>query len=100
MLHTIRKEVLGEEVSQAGMAARYAEYFPTFIQRGIEGGLLDAKLAEYDLARIGAALNARRDLQFGYLGLQTLYDRYFLHIRGTRIELPQVFRSEEHTTEQ
>ncbi len=91
LLHTIRKEVLGEEVSQAGMATRYAEYFPTFIQRGIEGGLLDAKLAEYDLARIGAALDARRDLQFGYLGLQTLYDRYFLHIRGTRIELPQVF---------
>ncbi|MBO1113333.1 ribonucleoside-diphosphate reductase subunit alpha [Bordetella petrii] len=91
LLHTIRKEVLGEEVSQAGMATRYAEYFPTFIQRGIEGGLLDAKLADYDLARIGAALDSRRDLQFGYLGLQTLYDRYFLHIRGTRIELPQVF---------
>jgi len=91
LLHTIRKEVLGEEVSQAGMATRYADYFPAFIQRGIEGGLLDAKLAEYDLARIGAALDARRDLQFGYLGLQTLYDRYFLHIRGTRIELPQVF---------
>ncbi|MCD0505049.1 ribonucleoside-diphosphate reductase subunit alpha [Bordetella petrii] len=91
LLHTIRKEVLGEEVSQAGMATRYAEYFPTFIQRGIEGGLLDAKLAEYDLARVAAALDARRDLQFGYLGLQTLYDRYFLHIRGTRIELPQVF---------
>ncbi|WP_144632722.1 ribonucleoside-diphosphate reductase subunit alpha [Bordetella genomosp. 13] len=91
LLHTIRKEVLGEEVSQAGMQSRYADYFPIFIQRGIEGGLLDAKLAEYDLTRIGAALDARRDLQFGYLGLQTLYDRYFLHIRGTRIELPQVF---------
>ncbi|WP_026640689.1 ribonucleoside-diphosphate reductase subunit alpha [Bordetella petrii] len=91
LLHTIRKEVLGEEVSQAAMATRYADYFPTFIQRGIEGGLLDAKLAEFDLARVAAALDAQRDLQFGYLGLQTLYDRYFLHIRGTRIELPQVF---------
>ncbi|CAM4253084.1 ribonucleoside-diphosphate reductase subunit alpha [Bordetella muralis] len=91
LLHTIRKEVLGEEVSQASMATRYAEYFPTFIQRGIEGGLLDPKLAEYDLARVAAALDSRRDLQFSYLGLQTLYDRYFLHIRGTRIELPQVF---------
>ncbi|CAM4115175.1 ribonucleoside-diphosphate reductase subunit alpha [Bordetella tumbae] len=91
LLHTIRKEVLGEEVSQASMATRYAEYFPTFVQRGIEGGLLDPKLGEYDLARIAAALDSRRDLQFSYLGLQTLYDRYFLHIRGTRIELPQVF---------
>lgn len=91
LLHTIRKEVLGEEVSQDGMAARYAEYFPTFIARGIEGGLLSPDLASYDLTKLGKALNAKRDLQFDYLGLQTLYDRYFLHIRGTRIELPQVF---------
>ncbi|WP_459616866.1 ribonucleoside-diphosphate reductase subunit alpha [Bordetella sp. 2513F-2] len=91
LLHTIRKEVLGEEVAQADMARRYAEYFPTFIARGIEGGLLDPELAKFDLARVAKALDANRDLQFGYLGLQTLYDRYFLHIRGTRIELPQVF---------
>jgi ribonucleoside-diphosphate reductase alpha chain len=91
LLHTIRREVLGEEVSQAQMVQRYAEYFPAFISRGIEGGLLDAKLAEFDLPRLAAALDATRDLQFGYLGLQTLYDRYFLHIRGQRIELPQVF---------
>ncbi|MDQ2150696.1 ribonucleoside-diphosphate reductase subunit alpha [Alcaligenaceae bacterium C4P045] len=91
LLHTIRKEVLGEEVRQGAMNARYAVYFPTFIQRGIDNGLLDAKLATFDLDRLGKALNADRDLQFGYLGLQTLYDRYFLHIRNTRIELPQVF---------
>jgi len=91
LLHTIRKEVLGEEVSQADMASRYAAYFPEFIRKGIAGGLLDARLAEYDLARLGAALDASRDLQFNYLGLQTLYDRYFLHLGGARIELPQVF---------
>ena len=91
LLHTIRKEVLGEEVSQADMATRYAAYFPEFIRKGIDGGLLDAKLGEYDLARLGAALDSQRDLQFSYLGLQTLYDRYFLHIGGSRIELPQVF---------
>ena len=87
---TIRKEVLGQEVSQADMSQRYADYFPTFISRGIEGGLLSPDLSQYDLL-LGQALDASRDLQFGYLGLQTLYDRYFLHIRGTRIELPQVF---------
>ncbi|AOB29861.1 ribonucleotide-diphosphate reductase subunit alpha [Bordetella sp. H567] len=91
LLHTIRKEVLGEEVSQAQMAQRYADYFPTFISRGIEGGLIDTKLAQFDLPRLAASLDAKRDLQFSYLGLQTLYDRYFLHIRGRRIELPQVF---------
>jgi len=91
LLHTIRKEVLGEEVSQDAMTARYATYFPQFIERGIAGGLLSPELAKYDLVRLGQALKSNRDLQFGYLGLQTLYDRYFLHIRGTRIELPQVF---------
>ncbi len=91
LLHTIRKEVLGEEVEQSEMSTRYADYFPQFIKTGIDGELLDPKLAEYDLARMGAALKAERDQQFNYLGLQTLYDRYFLHLRGRRIELPQVF---------
>jgi ribonucleoside-diphosphate reductase alpha chain len=91
LLHTIRREILGEEVTQAEMGERYAEYFPQFIKRGIEAELLDEKLLQFDLKRLGAALEANRDLQFGYLGLQTLYDRYFLHVEGTRIEMPQAF---------
>ncbi|WP_322008176.1 ribonucleoside-diphosphate reductase subunit alpha [Paraburkholderia tropica] len=91
LLHTIRREILEEEVTQAEMAVRYADYFPQFIKRGVEAGLLDDKLQQFDLKRLGNALNANRDLQFGYLGLQTLYDRYFLHVHGTRIEMPQAF---------
>ena len=91
LLHTVRREVLGEEVLHAEMATRYAEYFPRFIKRGVEADLLDAKLLQFDLARLGQALVADRDAQFGYLGLQTLYDRYFLHIDEQRIELPQAF---------
>ena len=91
LLHTIRKEVLGEDVSQEEMLTAYASYFPRFIKRGVEGGLLNSELSRYDLPRLAAALDATRDLQFDYLGLQTLYDRYFLHLRGQRIELPQVF---------
>ncbi|ACC71811.1 ribonucleoside-diphosphate reductase subunit alpha [Paraburkholderia phymatum] len=91
LLHTIRREILEEEVTQAEMAGRYAEYFPLFIKRGVNAELLDDKLLQFDLKRLGAALDANRDLQFGYLGLQTLYDRYFLHIDGTRIEMPQAF---------
>ncbi|WP_394787321.1 ribonucleoside-diphosphate reductase subunit alpha [Rhodoferax sp.] len=91
LLHTIAKEVLGTEVTQAEMADQYAEYFPQYIKKGIDADLLDAKLLQYDLKKLGAALKADRDLQFDYLGLQTLYDRYFLHIRKTRIELPQAF---------
>ena len=91
LLHTIRTEVLSEEASQEDMNTRYATYFPKFIKRGVEAGLLNSELSRYDLPRLAAALDASRDLQFDYLGLQTLYDRYFLHIRGQRIELPQVF---------
>ena len=91
LLNTIRKEVIGEEVSHEAMGTRYATYFPEFIQRGIKGELLDPRMAEFDLVRLGQALKSDRDLQFGYLGLQTLYDRYFLHIDEQRIELPQAF---------
>ncbi len=91
LMHTIRREILGEEVTQAQMAERYAEYFPTFIKKGVQAELLDEKLAQYDLARLGAALKAERDFQFDYLGLQTLFDRYFLHTEGKRIEMPQAF---------
>jgi len=91
LLHTIRKEILGEEVLQEQMQARYAEYFPGFIKKGVQAELLDEKLLQFDLAKLGAALKAERDLQFDYLGLQTLYDRYFLHIDEARIEMPQAF---------
>ncbi|MBW8905916.1 MAG: ribonucleoside-diphosphate reductase subunit alpha [Betaproteobacteria bacterium] len=91
LLHDIRLEVLGEEASQADMTTRYATYLPQCIARGIAAELLDPELAQFDLARLGRALRPERDLKFGYLGLQTLYDRYFLHVQGRRIELPQVF---------
>ena len=91
LMHTIRREVFGEEVAHEEMATRYAEYFPGFIAKGVENELLDEKLQQFDLARLGAALKPERDLQFDYLGLQTLFDRYFLHVRKQRIELPQAF---------
>ncbi|SFC01945.1 ribonucleoside-diphosphate reductase alpha chain [Polaromonas sp. OV174] len=91
LLHTIRKEVLGEEVNQEAMAIRYASYFPEFIAKGVKNELLDEQLQQFDLARLGAALKPERDLKFDYLGLQTLFDRYFLHVRKQRIELPQAF---------
>jgi ribonucleoside-diphosphate reductase alpha chain len=91
LLHSLRHEVLGREVTQGEMGVTYAEYFPEFIKQGIAAELLDERLAHFDLEVLGRALDASRDLKFGYLGLQTLYDRYFLHVRGRRIELPQAF---------
>jgi ribonucleoside-diphosphate reductase alpha chain len=97
LLDRLRREALSfvtgrpEQATQADMAERYASYFPEFIRTGIEADLIDPELGRFDLKRIGAALKAERDLNFQYLGLQTLYDRYFLHTQGKRFELPQAF---------
>jgi ribonucleoside-diphosphate reductase alpha chain len=91
LMHTVRREALGEEVTHAQMAQRYLDYFPQFIKHGIAIELLDERLGGYDLKRLAGALQPERDMQFSYLGLQTLYDRYFLHHRGRRFELPQAF---------
>jgi len=91
LLDSVRREVLGRGVSQQEMALEYTDYFPRFIRKGIAAELLDERLGQYDLERLGKALDASRDYKFDYLGLQTLYDRYFLHIDDVRIELPQAF---------
>jgi ribonucleoside-diphosphate reductase alpha chain len=97
LLDSLREEALSslaghkESATQHQMAERYAEYFQQFVQRGIDVELLDPKLGQYDLGRLGKALKPERDFQFTYLGLQTLYDRYFLHKNGVRLELPQAF---------
>ncbi|HVX44526.1 MAG TPA: ribonucleoside-diphosphate reductase subunit alpha, partial [Mycobacteriales bacterium] len=97
LLDKLRREALtflepqAVEVTQAEMAQRYPSYFKAFIARGIEVDKIDAELARFDLDRLAAALHPERDRYFGFLGLQTLYDRYFLHEGGVRFELPQAF---------
>jgi len=82
---------LAESATQADMTQLYPQALPVYIKRGIELELLDPALADFDMARLGAALKPERDFQFTYLGLQTLYDRYFLHSNDIRFELPQIF---------
>ncbi len=97
LLDTLRGEALSflaggsDSATLAEMGERYGDYFSDYIQRAADLELLDEELTRYDLARLGAALKPERDRQFTYLGLQTLYDRYFLHADGTRFELPQAF---------
>jgi len=97
LLDSMRSEALGfldadrPQATQAEMAERYAAYFGDYIHRGIELELLHPMLGQYDLGRLGQALQPERDLKFNYLGLQTLYDRYFIHCQKTRFELPQAF---------
>ncbi|PVZ71974.1 ribonucleoside-diphosphate reductase subunit alpha [Pelagibaculum spongiae] len=58
---------------------------------GIENKLINPQLAEFDLAKIAEAINFEADKQFSYLGLQTIFDRYLLHVNDQRIETPQLF---------
>ncbi|WP_374325114.1 ribonucleoside-diphosphate reductase subunit alpha [Aquipseudomonas alcaligenes] len=96
LMDNIRAEALGflgiaSSATHHEMADLYAKALPAYVEKGVEFELLDPKLKDYDLAKLGAALNHERDQQFTYLGLQTLYDRYFIHKDGIRFELPQVF---------
>ncbi|MCC2657852.1 MAG: ribonucleotide-diphosphate reductase subunit alpha [Panacagrimonas sp.] len=73
------------------MKALYPEYFRDFIHKAAELELVDPKLCLFDLHALGEALIPERDGKFDYLGLQTLYDRYFIHSNKVRFELPQAF---------
>jgi len=96
LLKDLRLEALGFlglalPKTEAEMAELYPQTLTTTIQRGVELELLDPKLQGFDLKRLGQAIKPKRDLLFNYLGLQTLYDRYFLHHEENRFELPQTF---------
>src|SRR6202012_2274780 len=96
-LDKLRREALSfvegrpQQATQAEMAERYADYFRACVKTGISNELLDPEVGRFNLDRLAAALKPERDLQFDYLGLQTLFDRYFLHVSGARFELPQAF---------
>ncbi|MEO8402260.1 MAG: ribonucleoside-diphosphate reductase subunit alpha [Gammaproteobacteria bacterium] len=96
LLDDLRSEALSflgvkERATFDEMKNLYHAYMTAYIDRGVELELIDAKLKTFDLAKLAAAIIPERDLQFNYLGLQTLYDRYFIHNNGTRFELPQGF---------
>ena len=96
LMDQIRNEALSflgvaEESTYQEMEKYYPEAFKAYIDKGIELDILDPELKTYDLNMLGNAIEYSRDNQFTYLGLQTLYDRYFIHCDDTRYELPQVF---------
>jgi len=97
LLDVLRREALSFlgtgtiEATQAQMTQQYPDYLKSYIHKAAELELLDTELTRYDLDKLGAAIKPERDLQFTYLGLQTLYDRYFIHSNGHRFELPQAF---------
>ena len=96
LMDQIRNEALGflgvaEEATYEEMEKHYPKALVAYIDKGIELDILDPILKTFDLDRLGKAIDYTRDNQFTYLGLQTLYDRYFIHSNDVRYELPQVF---------
>jgi ribonucleoside-diphosphate reductase alpha chain len=73
------------------MSTLYPSYFKAYIAHGIAQGIIDPKMTDFNLEKLSKALLPERDMQFTYLSLQTLYDRYFIHEQGVRYELPQAF---------
>lgn len=82
---------IAEQATHHEMEHYYAKALPAYIEKGIELELLAPSLRAFDIDALGQALDHTRDSQFTYLGLQTLYDRYFIHSNDVRIELPQIF---------
>lgn len=96
LLNDLRLEVSKElglptPHTQQELAQMYGKALKASIEYGVKVNRLDAKLLGFDLEKLGAAIVAERDFNFTYLGLQTLYDRYFLHERDSHYELPQTF---------
>ncbi len=96
LLDGLRAEALNrlaiqEEATFDEMTGLYPRYFKAYIAHGINQGILDSKLADFNLEELGKALLPERDMKFSYLSLQTLYDRYFIHDNDIRYELPQAF---------
>lgn len=87
----LNKLGLAQEATFDEMTKLYPSYFKKYIMQGIAQGMLDPKMQDFDLDTIADAIEPQRDMQFTYLSLQTLYDRYFIHENGVRYELPQAF---------
>jgi ribonucleoside-diphosphate reductase alpha chain len=91
LLDNLCGEVLGTALPHSQISDEYASRFVDYVNRGVEAGRLSPALLEFDFPRLSKALKPERDRQFAYMGLQTLYDRYLIHINEQRIELPQWF---------
>lgn len=91
VLNIIYRESLGQAVEGSDRDRLYRERFESFVEQGIAAGRLTPELRQFDLPRLAEAIVAERDELFPYLGLQTIYDRYLLHVDERRIEAPQYF---------
>lgn len=91
LLESIYREVMPGIKQYDDLIATHSMHFPKYLQHGVSEGRISPQLLEFDLLRLAQAMKPERDLQFNYMGLQTIYDRYLIHVGGRRIETPQYF---------
>ncbi len=91
LMDCIYRETMGTDVHDKSLAKRHQAYFKEYVSQAIEFGRISPELQKFDLEKLGKAMDLNRDLQFSYLGLQTLYDRYLIHHEDRRLETPQIF---------
>ena len=91
LLHIVYTEVFGSKDVTESLNTVYRENFKHFIKKGIDNDRLSKDLLDFDIEKLAAALEPERDNLFLYMGLQTVYDRYLLHVDKRRIETPQYF---------
>lgn len=91
LLDMLFREAMGVKASHPQLEAKHKSYFKKYIKQGINLDRLNKKLLDFDLDALGSHMDLSRDDKFQYLGLQTLYDRYFIHEKEQRLETPQIF---------
>ena len=91
LLNQIYEEVLPKFDSPVELPQLHRDHFADYLRQGVDADRLSPDLLQYDLAKLADAFVLERDQQFSYMGIQTIYDRYLIHIGGTRIETPQYF---------
>jgi ribonucleoside-diphosphate reductase alpha chain len=91
LLDVLYRETVGLSASDGGLQKAHRKYFKKYVKEAIALDRLSPKLLDFDLDELGQAMDLSRDDAFNYLGLQTLYDRYFIHDEGRKLETPQIF---------
>jgi ribonucleoside-diphosphate reductase alpha chain len=91
LLDVVYRETLGVESTDPKLKQRHQRYFRKYLERGVELDRINPELLAFDIEKLAKAMDLERDRKLTYLGLQTLYDRYFVHDKGVRLETPQIF---------
>lgn len=91
LLDVIYREAIGTGASDSKLKLKHAQGFLNYLKKAVHLERVHPDLLTFDLETLAQAMDLSRDDKFSYLGLQTLYDRYFIHDQEKKLETPQMF---------